>query len=162
VTYLAVTARDASTLFALTAQEDSQDAYSRANPQWNDAGAFGRLTSFKFGVPATLEFAGCEESPALFAQARAALEAAGGEAVEIDLAPFIEAAKLLYEGPWVAERYSVAGELMETQPDAVLPVIRDVLARRPVRPPWGCFARNIDCRRSRRFAMRHSIRSIAC
>ena len=40
------------------------------------------------------------------------LEAAGGEAVEIDFAPFVEAASLLYEGPWVAERYSVAGELM--------------------------------------------------
>ncbi len=41
------------------------------------------------------------------------LEAAGGEAVEIDFAPFVEAANLLYEGPWVAERYSVVGELIE-------------------------------------------------
>jgi allophanate hydrolase len=80
-------------------------------------------------VPRVLEFAGCDESPALFGHTRAALEALGGEAVEIDLAPFIEAAKLLYEGPWVAERYSVAGELIETQPSAVLPVIRDVLAQ---------------------------------
>ena len=139
VTYLAVTARDASTLLALTAQEDRDDAYSRANPQWNDASAFGRVSSFKFGVPTTLEFGGCEESPVLFAQARAALEAAGGTAVEIDLAPFIEAAKLLYEGPWVAERYSVAGELMETQPDAVLPVIRDVLAKAPGTTAVGLF-----------------------
>jgi allophanate hydrolase len=86
---------------------------------------------FRFGVPAQLEFAGCDESPALFAQARAALEAIGGEAVEIDFAPFVEAARLLYEGPWVAERYSVAGALMESQPDAVLPVIRDVLSKAP-------------------------------
>jgi allophanate hydrolase len=32
------------------------------------------------------------------------------------LSPFLEAARLLYEGPWVAERYSVAGELMEQNP----------------------------------------------
>jgi len=51
--------------------------------------------------------------------------------VELDLSPFLEAARLLYEGPWVAERYSVAGELMERNPEAVLPVIRAVLAQAP-------------------------------
>ncbi|SPB17096.1 amidase [Caballeronia novacaledonica] len=131
VTYFTVTASEASTLLALTAAHDPADAYSRANPQWNDAAAFGKVERFRFGVPRQLEFAGCDESPALFANARAALEAIGGEAVEIDFAPFIEAARLLYEGPWVAERYSVAGALMEAQPDAVLPVIRDVLAKAP-------------------------------
>lgn len=131
VTYFTATAREASELLALTAKDDPRDAYSRANPQFNDASAFGRLPAFRFGVPSVLEFAGCAESPALFAQARAALEAAGGVAVDIDFAPFAEAARLLYEGPWVAERYSVAGDLMQTNPDAVLPVIRDVLAKAP-------------------------------
>ncbi|SAL58630.1 allophanate hydrolase [Caballeronia humi] len=131
VTFFTATASEAGELFALTAKEDPRDPYSRANPLFNDAGAFGTLSPFRFGVPSTLEFAGCSESPTLFAEARAALEAAGGTAVEIDFAPFVEAAKLLYEGPWVAERYSVAGELMEANPDAVLPVIRDVLAKAP-------------------------------
>ena len=131
VTYLTATAREASELLALTARPDPRDAYSRVNPQFNDASAFGEVPAFRFGIPSALEFAGCAESPALFEQARKALEAAGGTAVEIDFAPFAEAARLLYEGPWVAERYSVAGQLMETQPDAVLPVIRDVLAKAP-------------------------------
>jgi allophanate hydrolase len=131
VTYLTATAREASELLALTAKHDPRDAYSRTNPQFNDASAFGEVSAFRFGVPSVLEFAGCAESPALFAHAREALESAGGTAVEIDFAPFAEAARLLYEGPWVAERYSIAGELMETQPDAVLPVIRDVLAKAP-------------------------------
>jgi allophanate hydrolase len=131
VTYFTATAREASDLLALTAQADPRDAYSRENPQWNDARAFGKLAAFRFGVPSQLEFAGCAESPALFAKARALLQAAGGEAVEIDFAPFVEAANLLYQGPWVAERYSVAGELMEANKEAVLPVIRDVLAKAP-------------------------------
>jgi allophanate hydrolase len=131
VTYFTATAREASELLALTAHVDPRDAYSRRNPQWNDARAFGTLATFRFGVPSQPEFAGCVESPALFAKARAMLEAAGGVAIEIDFAPFVEAAKLLYEGPWVAERYTVVGELMETNPDAVLPVIRDVLAKAP-------------------------------
>ena len=131
VTYFTATAGEASELLSLTAQTDARDAYSRKNPQWNSASAFGKPTSFRFGVPARLEFAGCDESPELFARARACLEAAGGEAVEIDFEPFVEAANLLYQGPWVAERYSVAGELMSATPDAVLPVIRDVLAKAP-------------------------------
>jgi allophanate hydrolase len=131
VTYFTASASEASTLLALTAAHDPADAYSRANPQWNDAAAFGKVARFRFGVPRQIEFAGCDESPALFANARAALEALGGEAIDIDFAPFLEAARLLYEGPWVAERYSVAGALMESQPDAVLPVIRDVLAKAP-------------------------------
>jgi allophanate hydrolase len=131
VTYFTATALEASELLALTAQPDPRDAYSRKNPQWNDARAFGKLARFRFGVPSELHFAGCAESPALFSRARAILEAAGGEAIEIDFAPFVDAAKLLYEGPWVAERYSVVGELAEAQPDAVLPVIRDVLAKAP-------------------------------
>lgn len=131
VTFFTATAAEASTLLALTARLDPRDPYSRANPQWNDASAFGRPRPFRFGVPTQLEFLGCPESPALFAAAKAQLGALGGEAVPLDLAPFLEAARLLYEGPWVAERYSVAGDLIEAEPDAVLPVIRAVLEKAP-------------------------------
>lgn len=131
VTYFTATAQEASELLSLTAFVDPVDAYSRANPQWNDASAFGQPGRFRFGVPRQLEFSGCKESPDLFARVQSTLEATGGQAVEIDFEPFLEAARLLYEGPWVAERYSVVGPLLETQPDAVLPVIRDVLAKAP-------------------------------
>lgn len=132
VTYFTATAAEASQLLALTARLDARDEYSRANPLWNDASAFGKpRAGFRFGVPAQLEFLGCAESPALFASTIEQLKALGGEAVEIDFAPFLEAARLLYEGPWVAERYSVAGALIEQQPDAVLPVIKAVLEKAP-------------------------------
>ncbi|WP_454254957.1 allophanate hydrolase [Pseudomonas sp. Marseille-Q8238] len=132
VTYFTATAAEASQLLALTAKLDPRDEYSRANPLWNDASAFGKpRAGFRFGVPKQLEFLGCVESPALFASTIEQLKALGGEAVEIDFAPFLDAARLLYEGPWVAERYSVAGALIEQQPDAVLPVIKAVLEKAP-------------------------------
>ncbi len=133
VTTFTATAREASQLLALTAKVDPRDEYSRRNPSWNDGSAFGAPRAFRFGVPRTqdLEFFGCVEGPLLFGDAIDRLEALGGEAVELDLSPFLEAARLLYEGPWVAERYSVAGELMEKNPEAVLPVIRAVLAKAP-------------------------------
>ncbi|UNG16775.1 allophanate hydrolase [Stutzerimonas zhaodongensis] len=131
VTFFTATAAEASQLLALTAELDPRDEYSRANPLWNDGSAFGQVKSFRFGVPKQPEFLGCSESPALFAATIEHLKAIGGEPVEIDFAPFLEAARLLYEGPWVAERYSVAGALIEQQPDAVLPVIKAVLEKAP-------------------------------
>ncbi|MFP0196016.1 allophanate hydrolase [Pseudomonas sp. PHC1] len=133
VTTFTATAREASQLLALTARLDPRDEYSRCNPSWNDGSAFGVPRPFRFGVPRAqdLAFFGCEEGPRLFGDAIDRLKALGGEAVELDLSPFLEAARLLYEGPWVAERYSVAGELMEKNPAAVLPVIRAVLAKAP-------------------------------
>ncbi|CAM5430635.1 allophanate hydrolase [Thauera mechernichensis] len=133
VTFFTATASEASRLLGLCAGLDALDPYSRHNPSWNHAAAFGTPLPFRFGVPrpADLEFFGCTEGPALFASAIERLRAIGGEAVEIDFTPFLEAARLLYEGPWVAERYSVVGPLMERTPDAVLPVIRAVLAKAP-------------------------------
>lgn len=130
VTYFTASAVEASQLLALTAKLDPQDQYSRSNPLWNDASAFGApRRGFRFGVPEQLEFLGCPESPALFAHAIEQLKALGGEPVEIEFAPFLAAARLLYAGPWVAERYSVAGTLIEQHPEAVLPVIKDVLSK---------------------------------
>lgn len=133
VTYFTATAREASRLLALTAKLDPRDEYSRANPLWNDASALGAPRPFRFGVPRALDlqFFGCSEGPLQFAAAVRQLEALGGTPVEIDFSPFLKAARLLYEGPWVAERYSVAGELVEREPEAVLPVIRAVLAKAP-------------------------------
>ncbi|MFJ4142339.1 allophanate hydrolase [Pseudomonas sp. NPDC089734] len=133
VTTFTATAREASQLLGLIARPDPRDEYSRSNPLWNDASAFGAPRPFRFGVPRPedLAFFGCSQGPALFDSALAHLKALGGEAVTLDLSPFLEAARLLYEGPWVAERYSVAGPLMQESPDAVLPVIRAVLAKAP-------------------------------
>lgn len=133
VSLFAATAREASELLALAAAPDPLDAYSRRNPAWNAREAFGVPRPFRFGVPraADLAFFGCAEGPALFAATARRLEAIGGEAVEIDFGPFLDAARLLYEGPWVAERYTVAGPLIEREPEAVLPVIREVLAAAP-------------------------------
>jgi len=133
VTTFTATAGEASQLLQWLAVQDPRDEYSRANAGWNLASAFGRVAAFRFGVPrqADLQFFGCSEGPTLFAAAVKRLEAMGGEAVELDLSPFLEAARLLYEGPWVAERYSVVGELARRQPEAVLPVIHAVLAKAP-------------------------------
>jgi allophanate hydrolase len=59
------------------------------------------------------------------------LQAIGGIPVQIDFTPFLEATRLLFGGPWVAERYGDIGPFVEQNSEAMLPVIRDVLAAAP-------------------------------
>jgi allophanate hydrolase len=126
ISIFALTAADAHAVLAVVQGSDAEDPYSRDAPQ---AGAIG--ARFRFGVPraSDLEFCGDREYARLFAQAHERLEALGGERVEIDFRPFLEAARLLYDGPWVAERWLVVRELLSRKPEAVLPTTRRVIER---------------------------------
>ena len=53
--------------------------------------------------------------------------ALGAELIEVDLAPFLVAAELLYAGPWVAERTAAVGEFLAARPDAFWPTTRAVI-----------------------------------
>lgn len=52
----------------------------------------------------------------------------GVKLTEFDIEPFYETARLLYEGPWVAERYLAIRDLLASQPDAIHPVTRQIIA----------------------------------
>lgn len=74
----------------------------------------------RFGIPRAhpLELFGDAEHAALCARTCGQLERSGA-VVEIDFEPFREAARLLYEGPWVAERYAAVGDFIGRHPWAV-------------------------------------------
>lgn len=84
---------------------------------------------FRFGVPAPehLEFFGDQAASAAFADAVAVLCAMGGHPVSIDFAPFRAAARLLYDGPWVAERLVAAGRILRESPDQLDLNVRAIL-----------------------------------
>jgi len=116
---------DAEAVLAIAQGFDADDAYSRECKQT----APPLKISFRFGVPraAQLEFFSNTETPQLFKQAIASLESIGGKAVEIDFAPFLQTARLLYEGPWVAERYAAIQTFFEEKPEAIFPVTRQII-----------------------------------
>lgn len=116
------TVEDAAAVAAVVAGFDEADAFSR---EIQPAGRAGE--SFRFGVPCELDFAGDPDTPGLFAAAVERMMAIGGVPVAIDLKPFVEAAKLLYEGPWVAERWAAVGGFVEEHPGEVFPVTRKIL-----------------------------------
>jgi len=129
---------DCVSIFALDADDGAR--VLEAAQGYDDSNPFSRQSqpplqrsghSFTFGVPAAdeLEFFGNQEYAALFTQAVARLERLGGIKREIEFRPFREAARLLYEGPWVAERYAALREFIETKPEAFFPVTRDIIAK---------------------------------
>jgi allophanate hydrolase len=76
------------------------------------------------------------ELPELDREWRAAFDAAvgrltdaGTRIVSVDIAPFLAAAKLLYDGALVSERYAAVGEFIDAHPDAALdPTVRRIIA----------------------------------
>jgi allophanate hydrolase len=127
VSIFARTAQEARAVFDVVAFYDDEDEYARPLRE-GDAG-FTTAASFRLGVPrhSQREFAGDAEYGRLFAEALKEFEAQGAVLVEIDMAPFFAAARLLYAGPWVAERAMTPQQLLREDPAALLPVIRDIL-----------------------------------
>ncbi|WP_040812865.1 allophanate hydrolase [Nocardia concava] len=62
-----------------------------------------------------------------FERTVARLRDQGATIVEVDPAPFLAAAKLLYNGALVAERYSAVGEFVDTHPESVDPTVGSII-----------------------------------
>ena len=126
VSVFALTASDAQAVLAVGAVPDAADAFSRAPEPFGVDFSKG---PFRFGVPRAqdLNFFDNEAAKTLFAASVKRLESLGGTAVEFDLTPFLEAARLLYEGPWVAERYVAIKDFFDAQPEAVFPPVRTII-----------------------------------
>jgi allophanate hydrolase len=125
----ALTAEDAAQVARVAAKFDAEDAWSRPAGRPARAG-FGRAATFRFAVPraAQLEFFGNAAYAKLFDEAARRLSSLGGEAREVDIEPLLTAARLLYEGPWVAERYLATESLLSSNADAMLAVTRQIIA----------------------------------
>lgn len=125
VSIFALTVDDAGAVLSICEGEDPADAYSRARP--TSTSPEGR--PFRYGIPPAdqLEFYGNDEYARLYNEGLALLDGLDGERVEIDFARLTAVANLLYEGPWVAERYAAVKEFFDARPDAFLPITRAIL-----------------------------------
>ena len=74
-----------------------------------------------------------------FDRACARLEAMGASLQRVNLEPFLEAGNLLYDGAIVAERLAGLETFFRARPDAILPVIRQLLARGDQYPATEAF-----------------------
>ena len=128
VSIFTLDSRDASRVFQVAAAFDEADSYARAG-QPPLLGQGMPASGFRFGVPKDeqLEFFQDRETERLYREAVKGLKSLGGEPLEIDFSPFLAAARLLYEGPWVAERYLAAEALLQEKPESLLAVTRSII-----------------------------------
>jgi len=131
VSIFALTTDDANSVFDLAAQYDDRDPYARENSYENNHRHYGLPEkSFSFAVPQEhqLEFFGDTSAQALFEKTVSEMQALGGVKHVLDFSVFLAAAKLLYDGPWLAERYVAIEQLIREQPQALLDVTRTIIA----------------------------------
>ncbi len=130
ISIFALTCDDANRVFDISAQFDRADDYSRPNPYSNGRRYFGAFPRTPvIGIPADseLEFFGDAEAQQLFRSSVEQMRALGWNLQEVSIRPFVEAARLLYQGPWVAERTLATQALLDSNPAALLPVIRSIV-----------------------------------
>jgi allophanate hydrolase len=126
---------DTVSIFALSVAD--AEAALGAVAAYDAADPFSRQTAFAapaaaliIGVPVgeDLRFFGDAAAAAAWEAATARLETLGLVLQPVPMAPFFETARLLYEGPWVAERRAAVRAFMDAQPDALHPVTRRIIA----------------------------------
>jgi allophanate hydrolase len=125
VSVFSLTVDDAVTALAAMTGSDGADPFSRDRPLGDVTPLPAHL---RLGVPRNgqLIFFGDKASEAAYDNAVQRWAALGATPVEFDMEPFYETARLLYEGPWIAERYLVIRDLLASSPDSIHPVTREI------------------------------------
>lgn len=126
ITVLAHDVQDAALVDDCLAAFDATDPYARRTPATMPAFSPSQA---RIGIPLPHQrnFLGDLASEALFDQAIARTQACGAQIIEVDIDPLIEAAKLLYQGPWVAERTAAVAPMLRDTPQHIHPVVRDIV-----------------------------------
>ncbi len=156
VSVLALTVDDAMAMLRVIAGPDPADPFSRPRP----VHAIGPMPDgLKLGVPLPGQrlFFGDRASEAAYDAALARLSGLGAKIVEIDVEPFYATARLLYEGPWVAERYLAARALLASSPESLHPVTRQVIlsgAHGTAADAFAAFYQLEELRRARDYTFR--------
>lgn len=115
ISIFATDLQDAGTVLQLTSRYDKEDVYSRKKPPCVYEGGS------KIAVPldSNLKFFGNRAYEEAYRNLLERMRQCGYHIQEIDFTPMVEAATLLYNGPWVAERYHAVGEFIQQHPDKV-------------------------------------------
>lgn len=124
ISIFALNAEDSGLTLSVAESYDSKDAYSRPTVDL-PAGNTGTL-----GIPQQedLLFFGDAGYESAWLKELETLKTKGWRIVEIDFKPFRDAALLLYEGPWVSERYTAVESFLKSHPDSFFPATYNIIS----------------------------------
>lgn len=127
VSYFTLNPDDTRTIFPIVTSFDNRDCYARQHEVKQSK--IPATKSFGYIMPDVLGKHCTPEITGLMDNLRVDLEGMGYHAYAIDYEPFEEAARLLYEGPWVAERYISLKDILSSHPDDILEVTRKIVEK---------------------------------
>lgn len=127
VSIFALTTDDAWDALQVMAGKDAGDSYSRDFTP-GSLGEFPRGITIGVPQPKDRHFFGDKNSEQAFTQSIDLAKSLGATIADLDFSHFLEAARLLYEGPWVAERTAAVGDFIAKHPGEIHPVTREIIA----------------------------------
>ena len=121
VSIFALNVADAGRVLKVAAVYDGDDPYSRA------LGDSPLRSIQRLAVPLDPPWFGDDIQQAAYEEALRQAQRLGYELIPTDFTPLSELAALLYQGPWVAERYAAAGEFLEQDLPGIDPVVKGII-----------------------------------
>ncbi|MEM9444908.1 MAG: allophanate hydrolase [Verrucomicrobiota bacterium] len=125
VSIFALHVGDAKKVFNISSIYNQKDSYSRPFHARKNRS----VNQLKIGIPIKKQIFSEEfpETYRLLNENTSLLKNLGYEILQVDISPMLQAAKLLYEGPWLAERYAAIKEFIEKQPESLFPTTREII-----------------------------------
>lgn len=129
VSIFAMTINDAETVLGAAEGYDAKDSYSRRRPK--------DVKTTLDNVPSVAicsdpPWFGFTEQEAAYNASLEKARALGWRLTKVDFTPLFALASLLYEGPWVAERYEAIRRFIESVPAADMdPTVRGIIMKAP-------------------------------
>ena len=149
VSVFALTVDDAAAVLAVFEGADDADEYSAFAP-----GAAALPAAPRVGVPRGALVDAALGYDRAWAAALQRLRTQGAQVVELDFEPLLAVARLLYEGPWVAERWLAVRPLIERDAGALDPTVARIVGGATRFSAADAFAGQYALQRGRREAQR--------
>jgi allophanate hydrolase len=128
VSIFSLTCADAALVAEIAEGFDPDDPYSRPKSEIPERAISSQDPKFGIPRPDQLNFFDNAEYRRLYEIAVGRMTTLGYERVVINFEPFMQAGKLLYDGPWVAERVAGLWDFLKDHSNELLPVTAKIFS----------------------------------
>ncbi|KAK7712236.1 hypothetical protein SLS63_012474 [Diaporthe eres] len=130
VSIFALTVDDAQQVLAVAEGHDPSDPFSRPRPAPTGEAATSQ-SPLTFAICKDPEWFGGDARQAAYEASLERMRHQGIALEPVDFSDLFELAALLYEGPWVAERYAAIRPFIQEHPAELDPTVRSIILKAP-------------------------------
>ena len=126
ISIMTLTAADADTVLNVMKSTDfDRENESQFHPKPRPLYSFPK--PIRIGLPISCQFLDDGQYQIAFTKAVENAKGLDLEFVAVDIDPFIKAGKLLYEGPWVSERFAVTEDFLKSNPHSFDTSVKQII-----------------------------------